>query len=66
MGVINKGNADIRQVASAFETFFNISLGNWYRQFQEIRLRKVARTNFIDQMKKWLEDRLDELDQSQG
>lgn len=62
LGVFNNGKADIKQVASSFESFFNISLGNWYRHFQEIRLRKIARTNFIDQMKKILEDRLDELE----
>lgn len=62
LGVFNNGKADIKQVASSFESFFNISLGNWYRHFQEIRLRKIARTNFIDQMKKVLEDRLDELE----
>ncbi len=62
LGVFNNGKADIKQVASSFEAFFNISLGNWYRHFQEIRLRKIARTNFIDQMKKILEDRLDELE----
>lgn len=62
MGAFNDGKADIKQVASSFETFFNISLGNWYRHFQEIRLRKITRTNFIDQMKKALEERLDQLD----
>lgn len=62
LGVFNNGKADIKQVASSFESFFNISLGNWYRHFQEIRLRKIAKTNFIDQMKKTLEDRLDELE----
>src|SRR5690606_10690344 len=62
MGAFNDGKADIKQVATSFESFFNVSLGNWYRHFQEIRLRKIARTNFIDQMKKALEERLERLD----
>lgn len=59
---INNGNADIKQIATLFEGLFNIKLGNWYRHFQEIRLRKNGRTNFIDQMKKNLEERLDDFE----
>lgn len=59
---INNGNADIKQIATLFEGLFNIKLGNWYRHFQEIRLRKNGRTNFIDQMKKSLEERLDDFE----
>ncbi len=59
---INNGNADIKQIATLFEGLFNIKLGNWYRHFQEIRLRKNGRTNFIDQMKKKLEERLDDIE----
>lgn len=59
---INNGNADIKQIATVFEGLFNIKLGNWYRHFQEIRLRKNGRTNFIDQMKRNLEERLDDFE----
>ena len=59
---INNGNVDIKQIATLFEGLFNIKLGNWYRHFQEIRLRKNGRTNFIDQMKKNLEERLDDFE----
>ena len=57
---INNGKADIRQIAQSFEAIFNISLGNYYRRFQEIRLRKNGKTNFLDQMKEKLEQRLDD------
>lgn len=59
---IDNGNADIKQIATSFEKLFDIKLGNWYRHFQEIRLRKNRRTNFIDQMQKKLEERLDDFD----
>lgn len=59
---INNGNVDIKQIATLFEGLFNIKLGNWYRHFQEIRLRKNGRTNFIDQMKRNLEERLDDFE----
>ena len=57
--VINSGKADIKQIATSFENLFNISLGNYYRQFLDIQLRKNGRTNFIDYMKEKLGQRLD-------
>lgn len=61
--VFNKGVADIKHVASAFENLFNISLGNYYRVIQEIRIRKSGQTNFLDQLKIKLERRLGEYEQ---
>lgn len=49
--VFNEGKADLKQIASAFESLFNISLGNYYRIFQEIQLRKNGRSNFLDSLK---------------
>lgn len=57
---VNNGKADIKQIADSFEHLFNISLGNYYRQFQEIRLRKNGKTNFLDEMKEKLVQRLDD------
>jgi len=57
---INHGKVDIKELASLFEKMFNINLGNFYRQFQEIRLRKKAKTPFLDSLKVTLEKRLDE------
>jgi hypothetical protein len=58
---INNGKAEIKQIASLFESLFNVSLGNFYRHFTEIGIRKTGRTNFIDQLKVKLEKRLDDL-----
>jgi hypothetical protein len=61
-GVFNHSNADIRQVAHHIQSIFSIDLGNYYKVFQEIRNRKSGRTNFIDQLKKNLVQRMDETD----
>lgn len=58
--VFNKGNAGVKQIATQFESMFNVSLGNYYRVFQEIRLRKGGQTKFIDGMKLTLENRISE------
>jgi hypothetical protein len=61
-GVFNKKDADVKQIATQFETAFNISLGNYYRVFQEIRLRKTGQVNFINQLKDVLTERIREAD----
>jgi hypothetical protein len=61
-GVFNHSNADIRQVAHHIQAIFNVDLGNYYKVFQEIRNRKSGRTNFTDQLKKKLIERMDETD----
>jgi hypothetical protein len=62
MEVFNKGSADIKLIASAFESLFNISLGNYYRVMQEIRIRKSGQTTFLDTLKVKLQKRLEEYD----
>ncbi len=59
--VFNKGVADVKHVASTFENLFNISLGNYYRVIQEIRIRKSGQTNFLDQLRDTLKRRLSEV-----
>lgn len=60
---VNGGKADIKQIADSFENLFNISLGNYYRHFQEIRLRKSGKATFLDLMKEKFIQRMDELDE---
>jgi|LakMenE01Jun11ns_1017448.scaffolds.fasta_scaffold9944361_2 hypothetical protein len=59
----NNGKADIKQIASAFENIFNISLGNYYRGFQEIQQRKKGKSYFLDQLKAKFIQRVNEFDQ---
>lgn len=56
--VFNNGTADIRPIAATFETCFNISLGNYYRIFQDVRLRKGNATSFLDQLRKALQNHI--------
>lgn len=59
--VFNQGKVDVRQVADALESTFNINLGNYYRTLLEIRLRKNNRTTFLDQLKEKFIHRLDDI-----
>ena len=61
-GAFNDSNASLGQIARYFQSMFGIELGNYHRVFQEIRIRKSGRTNFIDGMKKKLVERMDEAD----
>jgi hypothetical protein len=62
-GAINSGTADIKEVASICEQMFNINLGDYYRTFLEIRLRKINQTKFIDKLKEALVNKMLESDE---
>lgn len=62
-GVINSGTADIKEVASVCEQMFNISLGDFYRTYLEIRSRKINQTKFIDKLKESLVSRMNNADE---
>lgn len=63
-GSFNNGTIDIKNLAVHFENVFNIELGNYYRVFQEIRIRKTSRTTFLDQLKERLVQRMDHADEN--
>lgn len=63
-GSCNNGTIDVKSLAIHLENLFNIDLGNYYRVFQEIRIRKVSRTTFLDQLKDRLIKRMDESDEN--
>lgn len=46
-GVFNNGTASIRQVAGFISRTFDIKLGDYYRLFQDFRIRKKDRTKFF-------------------
>ncbi|TMU50754.1 RteC domain-containing protein [Flagellimonas algicola] len=62
-GSINSGTTDIKELASHFEHFYNIDLGNYYHTFIEIRSRKNSRTKFLDRLIKMLNQRMESLDE---
>ena len=45
------GNADIIAIAKTFESTFNISLGDFYHTFMELKSRKINRTKFLDSLR---------------
>lgn len=61
-GSINNGQAELKDIAKLLESIFGIDLGNYYRTFQEIRIRKSGRTNYLDQLKTILLAYMDETD----
>jgi hypothetical protein len=63
-GVFNHGQADIKKVAGFLGMVFHVSLGNYYRVFQEIRLRKKNRTSFLDKLRQTLIRRMEENDRT--
>ena len=61
-GAVNNGNASIRDIATHLEKVFGQDLTQFYRTFQEIRIRKNSRTTFLDRMKEKLERCMDNTD----
>ncbi len=60
--VINNGQADIIEIAHAFEKMFNIKLDDIYRTFKDIQGRTKVKTRFLDKLREILLNRLDDLD----
>jgi hypothetical protein len=61
-GSINNGKGDVKQIVADLESFFNIQVGNFYRTFQSMRIRKKNRTAYLDTLKESLERRMDDSD----
>ncbi len=59
-GVLNGGNAEIKEIALFMDALMPKKLTDYYRTFQEIRLRKKNRTVFLDLMKERLERWMEE------
>lgn len=60
---VNSGNADIKQIAGAFQNVFQIDLGDLYHTYGEIRARKIQPTKFIDHLKIALKQRMYDADE---
>lgn len=59
---LNDGTTDIKEIASYFETIFNIKLGDYYGCFKQIKMRKTAPTKFLDTLAEYLRRRIEESD----
>lgn len=54
------GSTGIKVIAKTFENTFNISLGDFYHTFMELKSRKVNRTKFLDSLRGALIKKMDE------
>jgi len=59
---INHGNIKLKCLASYLEDVFNVSIGDIYRIYLEIRERKGSRTQFIDRLRDNMTKRMDKAD----
>jgi hypothetical protein len=59
---INHGNIKLKALTTYLEDVFNVSIGDIYRIYLEIRDRKGSRTQFLDRLKDKLTERMDEAD----
>jgi hypothetical protein len=62
-GVLDNGKVDIKEIAGYFEQAFNIDLGDYYRTYLEIRVRKTGRAKFLSLLQDSLIKRMDEADE---
>ena len=61
-GSIDHGKATIKQIINSLGMIFNVDVGNHYRAFQSMRIRKKNRTTYLDALKESLERKMDETD----
>lgn len=59
---INQGNIKLKALSAYLEDIFNVSVGDIYRIYLEIRERKGSRTQFLDRLKDKLTERMDCVD----
>ncbi|MBI3521454.1 MAG: RteC domain-containing protein [Bacteroidetes bacterium] len=62
-GVFNNSRADIKEIAAYFETVFNIELGDYYRTYLEIRVRKTGRIKFLNLLQESLTKKMNSQDE---
>jgi len=62
-GVLNNSRTATKKMAEYFSRVFNVQLGNVYKIFEEIRLRKKNRTVFLDSLRQNLLRKMDEDDE---
>lgn len=61
-GVLNNGNADIKEIMTYIEASFKIDLGDYYRTYLAIRERKKDKTSFLTNLINKLLRKMDEDD----
>ena len=49
-GCINHGKADLKDIANKMQSAFNFQVGDIYKIYSEIKMRKKSRTKFLDEL----------------
>lgn len=62
-GAFENGRADIKDIAASFEHLFGVELGDYYRTFLELRMRKTGRTKFLHSLIQSLTKKMDEAEE---
>jgi hypothetical protein len=62
-GAFENGRADIKDIAASFEHLFGVELGDYYRTFLELRMRKTGRTKFLHTLIQSLNKKMDEAEE---
>lgn len=62
-GAFDNGRADIKDIATSFEYLFGVELGDYYRTFLELRMRKTGRTKFLHTLIQSLTKKMDEAEE---
>ena len=62
-GAFENGRADIKDIAASFEFLFGVELGDYYRTFLELRMRKTGRTKFLHSLINSLTKKMDEAEE---
>lgn len=57
LAVFNRGTLELKELAETISQIFNIELGDFYRTWAEIKLRKES-TKFLDTIKFTLESKI--------
>ena len=61
-GILNNGQADIKEIMTFMEASFQIDLGDYYRTYITMKDRKKDRTSFLNSLVKSLLKKMDEDD----
>jgi hypothetical protein len=62
-GSVDNGKATVKDIATILEKAFHTDLSNYYRAMQNMRIRKINRTKFLDLLKENLEKLMDATDE---
>ncbi len=63
-GCFNDGKTDVKELAEFICNSFNKKVDHIYKVFEEIRIRKRSRTQFLDNLKEDLNKRMDKDDEN--